>query len=61
MLLSFYPFQLLPYKDLSFDVTTTLKEIIETDDYAEARYFVDVDQKHPDEINGNTRNFPFCP
>ena len=40
--------QPLPYKHRRFSSQVSLKEIIETDDYAETGYFEEIDTKYAD-------------
>ena len=38
-----------------------LQEIINTPDESDIGYLIEVDLKHPDNIKGKTKNFPFAP
>ena len=49
------------FKDILSMIASKLIETLETDDYADKEYFLDVDIKYPYEMKGKTKNFPVCP
>ena len=38
-----------------------IEEFLKTPDDSDIGYFIEVDFKHPDNIKGKTKNFPFAP
>ena len=59
--------QLLPYDEIEMwhghpdKYWNWLEEILNTPDDSEIGYFLEVDQKYPDNIKQKTKYFPFCP
>ena len=51
----------LPYDEIKLDNNVNLEDIINTRDYSDIGYFVEVDIKYPDNIKQKTKNFPFAP
>ena len=51
----------LPYDEIKLDNNVNLEDILNTPDYSDIGYFVEVDLKYPDNIKQKTKNFPFAP
>ena len=51
----------LPYDEIKFDRDVKLEEILNTPDDTDIGYFIEVELKHPDNIEYKTRIFPFAP
>ena len=53
--------QPLPRKDIRFTNDVEIREFMETSDYAESRFAVQVELHYPIEMGEKTKNFPLCP
>ena len=53
--------QALPYDEIKFDKNVKLEEILNTPDYSDIGYFIEVDLNYPNNIKDETKNFPFAP
>ena len=59
--------QMLPYHEIEMwhghpDLFIDwFEQILNTPDDSDIGYFIEVDLTYPDNINGKTNNFPFCP
>ena len=54
--------QTLPYDDIKFETENVcLEEILNTPDYNDKGYFLEVDLEYPHNIRQKTKFFPFCP
>ena len=51
----------LPYDEIKFDNNIKLEGILNTPDYSDFGYFIEVDLNYPDNIKEKTKNFPFAP
>ena len=51
----------LPYDEIKFDNNVKLENILNTPDDSDIGYFIEVDLRNPDKINGKTKNSPFVP
>ena len=51
--------QPLPYKDITFDWTSTIEKKHETDENEDTNYFVGVDLKYANEIEKRNKIIPF--
>ena len=49
------------YDEIKFDRNVKLEDILNTPDYSDIGYFIEVDLKYPDNIKEKTKNFPFAP
>ena len=52
--------QILPHDEIEFDNNVELEDILDTTDYNDTGYFVEVDVKYSDNIKEKTKEFPFC-
>ena len=53
--------QPVPYKNILFNRLFDLKEVLETDDYADFGFFREVFLPYPFEIREKAKRFPPCP
>ena len=53
--------QTLPYDEIKFDKKVKLKDILDTPEYSDTGYFIQVDLTYPDIIKEKTKKFPFAP
>ena len=53
--------QTLPQKDIQFNKSSDLKEVLETNEYAQFRYFIKVELHNSIEFKEKTKNFHLRP
>ena len=53
--------QMLLYDEIKFGRNIKLEDILNTPDYSDIGYFIEVDLNYPDNIKEKTQNFPFAP
>ena len=52
--------QPLPYDEIKFDRNVKLEDILNTPDYRNFGFFIEVDLSYPDNIKGKTKDLPFA-
>ena len=52
--------QSLPYVEIKFNNYVQLEDILNTRDYNDIGYFVEIDLKYSDNIKETTKKLPFC-
>ena len=51
----------LPYDETNFDKNVKLEDILNAPDDSDIGYYIEVNLKHPDNINEKTKNFHLLP